>query len=119
MSGGNASALGALLEAVGELAERGAQVGMERQIMGRSGPVYSSRTVNRVAPSVPGARVKVRTPLNRPRGIPPLQVIRLPGVTSVTLTGKARPGLTLDTTLIFSPGAMLPSTRSTPESHAW
>ena len=51
--------------------------------------------------------------------MPPLQVIRLPGVNSVTLTGKARPGLALDTTLIFSPGAMLPSTRSTPESHRW
>jgi hypothetical protein len=51
--------------------------------------------------------------------MPPLQVIRWPGVNSVTFTGKARPGLALDTTLIFSPGAMLPSTRSTPESHAW
>jgi hypothetical protein len=30
--------------------------------MGRRGPVYSSRMVNRVEPSVPGARVKVRTP---------------------------------------------------------
>ena len=28
--------------------------------------MYSSRMVNRVAPSLPGARVKVRTPLNRP-----------------------------------------------------
>jgi hypothetical protein len=51
--------------------------------------------------------------------MPPLQVMRWPGVNSVTLTGKARPGLALDTTLIFSPGAMLPSTRSTPESQAW
>src|SRR5215204_2604919 len=69
---------------------------MDRQISGRRGPVYSSRMVNRVVPSVPGARVKVRTPLNRPSGMPPLQVIRWPGVKSVTLTGKARPGLALD-----------------------
>jgi DNA-binding transcriptional ArsR family regulator len=48
---------------------------MERQISGMRGPVYSSRMVNRVEPSVPGARVKVRTPLNRPSGMPPLQVI--------------------------------------------
>jgi hypothetical protein len=92
---------------------------MERQISGRRGPVYSSRMVNRVEPSVPETRVKVRTPLNRPSGMPPLRVIRWPGVNSVTFTGKARPGLALDTTLIFSPGAMLPSTRSTPESHTW
>jgi hypothetical protein len=31
--------------------------------------------------------------------MPPLQVIRWPGVSSVTLTGKVRPGLTSDTTL--------------------
>jgi hypothetical protein len=51
--------------------------------------------------------------------MPPLQVIRFPGVNSVTLTGKARPGLALDRTVSFSPGAMRPSTRSIPESHAW
>ena len=51
--------------------------------------------------------------------MPPLQVIRLPGVNSVTLTGKARPGLALDTTLSLAPGAMPPSTRSTPESQVW
>jgi hypothetical protein len=92
---------------------------MERQIIGRRGPVYSSRLVNRVAPSVPAARVKVRTPLNRPSGMPPLQVIRWPGLNSVTLTGKARPGSALETTLSLFPGVMLPSTRSIPESHAW
>jgi len=81
--------------------------------------VYSSRTLKRMPPSVPGARVKVRTPLNRPSGMPPLQVIRWPGLNSVTLTGNARPGLALEATLIFRPGAMAPSTRSTPESHAW
>ena len=57
---------------------------MQRQIIGRRGPVYSSRMVNRVAPSLPGARVKVRTPLNRPSGMPPLQVIRSPGLNSVS-----------------------------------
>src|SRR4029453_15687974 len=62
---------------------------MDRQIRGSRGPVYSSRMVNRVVPSVPGARVKVRTPLKRPSGMPPLQVIRCPGANSVTLTGKA------------------------------
>lgn len=81
--------------------------------------MYSSRTLKRMPPSVPGARVKVRTPLNRPSGMPPLQVIRWPGLNSVTLTGNARPGLALEATLIFRPGAMAPSTRSTPESHAW
>jgi hypothetical protein len=72
--------------------------------------------VSRVAPSPWGDSVKVRTPLNSPSGIPPVQVIRWPGLNSVTLTGKARPGLTLETTLIFSPGAMRPSTRTIPES---
>src|SRR4029450_1330766 len=96
-----------------------AEVGHGAPDQGQEGPVYSSRTVNRVAPSVPGARVKVRTPLNRPSGMPPLQVIRWPGLNSVTLTGKVRPGLALETTLIVSPGTMAPSTRSTPESHTW
>jgi hypothetical protein len=40
-------------------------------------------------------------------------------VNSVTLTGKARRGVALATTLSLFPGAMLPSTRSIPESHAW
>ena len=73
---------------------------------------------NLVAPSPCGASVKVRTPLNSPSGIPPVQVIRWPDVNSVTRTGNARPGLACETTLIFSPGAMRPSTRSTPESQA-
>src|SRR4029453_11538106 len=95
-------ALGALLQAVGELAERGAEVGHGAPDQGQEGPVYSSRTVNRVAPSVPAAKVKVRTPLNRPSGMPPFQVIRWPGLNSVT--GKVRPGLALETTLIVCPG---------------
>ena len=36
--------------------------------------------------------------------MPPLQVIRCPGANSVTLTGKARPGLACERTLSFSPG---------------
>ena len=36
----------------------------------------------------------------------------------MTLTGNARPGLASETTLIFSPGAIRPSTRWTPESHS-
>jgi hypothetical protein len=36
----------------------------------------------------------------------------------VTVAGKARPGLTLENTLTVSPGAIFPSTRSTPESQA-
>jgi hypothetical protein len=51
--------------------------------------------------------------------MPPLQVIRWPGLNSVTLTGKARPGSALETTLSLFLGVMLPSTRSIPESHAW
>ena len=90
---------------------------MERQIIGSSGPVYSSRTSNFVAPSPCGESVKVRTPLKSPNGIPPVQVIRWPGANSFTLTGKARFGFASETTLIFSPGAMRPSTRTTPESH--
>jgi hypothetical protein len=49
-----------------------------RQIIGSSGPVYSSRTLSVVAPSPCGDSTKVRTPLNRPSGIPPDQVIRWP-----------------------------------------
>src|SRR5216683_4924185 len=41
------------------------------------------------------------------------QTMRSPGLNSVTLTGNARPGLTLTSTLIVSPGAILPSTLST------
>ena len=50
--------------------------------------------------------------------MPPLQTIGSPGTTSVTFTGKARFGLAAETTLIFSPGAIVPSTRTTPESQS-
>jgi DNA-binding transcriptional ArsR family regulator len=79
--------------------------------------VYSSRITKRVAPSS-GVSVNVRTPLNRPSGMPPLQVMRSAGENSVTLTGNARPGLASETTLIFSRGAIRPSTRTTPESQS-
>ena len=49
--------------------------------------------------------------------MPPDHTIRRPGSKSVTFTGNARPGLALTCTLIFAPGAIVPSTRSTPESH--
>jgi hypothetical protein len=55
--------------------------------------------------------------LNSPSGIPPLQVIARGGSNAVTVTGNARPGLASETTLIFSRGAIVPSTRCTPESH--
>jgi hypothetical protein len=89
---------------------------MDRQIIGRSAPVYCSRTVNLV-PSPCGDRVKVRTPRNSPSGIPPSQVIRSSGRNSVTLSEKVRFGLASETSFSFSPGAMRPSTRMTPESH--
>jgi hypothetical protein len=92
-------------------------LGIDRQITGSSGPVYSSRTVNMVA-SPSGASVNVRTPLNSPSGIPPDQTIRRPGSKTTTSTGKAHPGLTFEKTVIFSSGAIRPSTRSTPESQA-
>src|SRR3954451_4809351 len=50
--------------------------------------------------------------------MPPVQVIRSPALYSLTLTGNARPGFAWECTLIVSPGAIVPSTRSTPESHA-
>ncbi len=79
--------------------------------------MYSSRTVKCVfAPS--GTTANVRTPLKRPSGIPPLQVMVRGGSNAVTLTGKARPGLASETTSTFSPGAIVPFTRSTPESHS-
>ncbi|HKG67051.1 MAG TPA: hypothetical protein VKB28_23485 [Solirubrobacteraceae bacterium] len=56
--------------------------------------------------------------MNSPSGIPPLQTIRSPGANSVTFTGKARFGLASETTLIFSCGAIVPSTRTTPESQS-
>ena len=48
--------------------------------------------------------------------MPPLNRSRTGGSKSVTLTGKARPGAAWDRIVIFSPGAIWPSTRSTPES---
>ena len=89
-----------------------------RQMSGSSGPVYSSRMVKRVRPSPSEVSRKVRTPRNRPSGMPPAQVMRWPGTRSVTVTGKARPGLASETTLILSPSAIVPSTLRTPESHA-
>jgi len=67
------------------------------------------------APS--GVSEKLRTPLNSPSGIPPLHVMARAGSNAVTLTGNALPGLASETTFIFSPGAIDPSTRWTPESH--
>jgi len=61
--------------------------------------------------------VYVRAPLKSPSDMPPDQTILCPGSNSMTLTGNARPGLTLTKTLMVSPGAIRPSTRSTPESH--
>ena len=94
----------------------GPRSGIERQIIGSSGPVYSSRIVKRVPPSS-GASVNVRTPLNSPSGMPPDHAIARSGSNRVTLTGNARPGLASETTLTFSPGAIAPSTFCTPESH--
>jgi hypothetical protein len=47
--------------------------------------------------------------------MPPCQVIRRPGSSSVTFTGKARPGFTSETTLSFSPATTRPSTLFTPD----
>src|SRR5262249_36156329 len=85
-----------LLRPVANCWKDGPRSGIEGQISGSSGPVYSSRTVNSVTPPAFGARVNVRTPLNRPSGIPPDQTIRRPGTNSVTLTGNARPGLAFE-----------------------
>jgi len=49
--------------------------------------------------------------------MPPDQTIRRPGTNSVTLTGNARPGAAFERTVMVLPGAMVPSTASTPESH--
>ena len=88
--------------------------GIERPIIGSSGPLYSSRIAKRVRlPS--GTSENVRTPLKRPSGIPPVQVIPRPGSNAVTLTGKARLGFASDVTLSFSPGAIRPSSERTPE----
>src|ERR1700689_3638333 len=99
------------------LSNDGPRSGIDRQINPSNGPVYSSRTWNAVPPVPSGDTLKVRTPRNRPRGIPPLNRSRAGGSKSVTLTGKARPGAAWDRIVIFSPGAIRPSTPSTPESH--
>src|SRR5205807_719138 len=51
--------------------KEGPRSGIEGQIIGSSGPVYSSRMWNFVEPFPSGASVYVRTPLNNPSGIPP------------------------------------------------
>ncbi|MGZ8606913.1 MAG: hypothetical protein ACXWXQ_07705 [Actinomycetota bacterium] len=56
-------------------------------------------------------------PRNRPSGIPPVHVMDLGGSNVVTFTGNARFGFATDTTVIFSPCAIVPSRRTTPESH--
>ena len=48
-----------------------------------------------------GVSVNVRTPLKRPRGMPPVHVIERGGSNPATLTGKARPGLALAKALNF------------------
>ena len=50
--------------------------------------------------------------------MPPDQTMRPGFSNSVTLTGKARFGFASLRTVIFSPGAIVPSTSSTPESQA-
>jgi hypothetical protein len=42
--------------------------------------------------------------------------MRWPGTNSVTFTGNARPGAAFDLTVTVAPGAIVPSTASTPES---
>ncbi len=94
----------------------GPRSGIERQISGSIGPLYSSRISKRVIPPLAGLNWKVLTPLNRPSGIPPLQTIRRGGSSSLTVTGKARFGFASEVTLIRSPRAIRPSTETTPES---
>jgi hypothetical protein len=74
---------------------------------------------NSVAPSaVDGVSVNVRTPRNRPSGIPPVHTIRCGGWNSATVSGNARPGLIGTNSFILRPGAMSPSTRSTAGFHS-
>ena len=75
------------LRPLAKRSNEGPRSGMERPISGRSGPLKSSRMSKRVEPLSSGVRVKLRTPLNSPSGIPPVQVIWRPGLTSSTLTG--------------------------------
>ena len=50
--------------------------------------------------------------------MPPDQTIRRAGSNAVTSTGKERFGLAAETTVILLPGAIVPSTRTTPFSHS-
>jgi hypothetical protein len=86
---------------------------MLRLISPRSGPEKTSRMAKDVAPPAAGVSVKVRTPRKRPRGMPPCHTMRSFGTSSLTVTGNARSGLTVATTLIFLPSAISPSTRTT------
>jgi hypothetical protein len=61
-------------------------------------------------------RVKVRTPLKNPSGIPPDHTVRRLGSNSTTVAGNARPGLASFTIDSFSPGATRPSSLTRPES---
>ena len=80
------------------------------------GPLYSSRMVNSVPPELFAVSVYVRTPLNRPSGVPPVNS-RLPGPANlVTVTGNVRPGATFDWILSFLPSAIVPLMDATPES---
>jgi DNA-binding transcriptional ArsR family regulator len=89
--------------------------GIVRHISPVSGPVYSSRIVKRVAPPS-GVSVNVRSPLKRPSGMPPVQVILSSGLSSVTFTGNARFGLTSEVTFSLAPGSIRPSSCFTLES---
>lgn len=51
-----------LLQTVGELGEGCPRSGIDRQIIGSIGPVYSSSMLNLVVPFAPGERVGIRTP---------------------------------------------------------
>ena len=78
---------------------------------GAISPENASRMSNSVPPSF-GVSRYVRTPLNRPSGIPPVHTIRWGGSNALTRTGNARPGLSVVYTRSFPPGAMAPSTFS-------
>src|SRR5882762_7702467 len=64
---------------------------MVRPINGASTPLSSSRIAKSTVPSTCGVNVNVRTPLKRPRGKPPSQVMRRDGSNCETVAGNARP----------------------------
>ena len=68
------------LRPVAKRSKDGARSGIERPIRGRNGPLKSSRMWKRVDPFPSGVRVNLRTPLNSPSGIPPVQVMRCAGL---------------------------------------